>query len=146
MNSSPIAQRGILMKIRLLTPVWLTSFMLFTALVGFASLVGANEGSLAFVGATLIDGTDAEPLEDSVIVITDGRIRTVGPRDSVTVPDGTMVIDASGKTIMPGIVNAHAHVGGTLGLSTGNYNTENLTRQLRLYARYGVTTVASLGG
>jgi imidazolonepropionase-like amidohydrolase len=57
-----------------------------------------------------------------------------------------VVIDVSGKTIMPGIVNAHAHVGGTLGLSTGNYNTENLTRQLRLYARYGVTTVASLGG
>ncbi|MFT4749119.1 MAG: imidazolonepropionase-like amidohydrolase, partial [Pseudohongiellaceae bacterium] len=146
MNSSPIAQRGILMKLRLLVPVWLTSFMLFISLVGFASIVGANEGSLAFVGATLIDGTDAEPLEDSVIVITDGRIRTVGPRGSVTVPDGAVVIDASGKTIMPGIVNAHAHVGGTRGLSTGHYNTENLTRQLRLYARYGVTTVASLGG
>lgn len=134
------------MKLRLLVPVWLASFMLFMALVGFASLVGANEGSLAFVGATLIDGTDAEPLEDSVIVITHGRIRTVGPRGSVTVPDGAVVIDASGKTIMPGIVNAHAHVGGTLGLSTGHYNTENLTRQLGLYARYGVTTVASLGG
>lgn len=134
------------MKLRLFTLYRLLTCLLCTTLVGFAPLVAANEGSLAFVGATLIDGTDAAPLENSVIVITDGRIRTVGPRASVTVPDDAVVIDASGKTIMPGIVNAHAHVGGTQGLSTGNYNAENLTRQLRLYARYGVTTVNSLGG
>lgn len=134
------------MKLRLLAPFRLLTCLLCAGMIGIAPIVGANEGSLAFVGATLIDGTDAAPLEDSVIVITDGRIRTVGPRASVTMPDDAVVIDVSGKTIMPGIVNAHAHVGGTLGLSTGNYNAENLTRQLRLYARYGVTTVNSLGG
>ena len=47
---------------------------------------------------------------------------------------------------MPGIINAHGHVGGTLGLEGGHYNTDNLLRQLALYARYGVTTVNSLGG
>lgn len=134
------------MNSRLLRSNRFSLFLLCATLVGFLPSASANEGSLAFVGATLIDGTDAAPLEDSVIVITDGRIRTVGPRASVTVPADAVVIDASGKTIMPGIVNAHAHVGGTLGLSTGNYTVENLTRQLRLYARYGVTTVASLGG
>ena len=108
--------------------------------------VSANEGSLAFVGARIIDGTDAEPIEDGVLVITDGRIRAVGPRSAVTIPDDARQIDVSGKTIMPGLINAHGHVGGTLGLGGGQYNTGNLLRQLGLYARYGVTTVNSLGG
>lgn len=115
-------------------------------LIACSGMVKANEGSIAFVGATVIDGTGAAPLTDGVVVITDGRVRTVGPRTAVTVPGDAEIIDAHGKTIMPGIVNAHAHVGGTIGLRTGNYNTENLTRQLALYARYGVTTVNSLGG
>ena len=106
----------------------------------------ANEGSIAFVGARIIDGTLADPIEDGVVVITDGRIRTVGPRSAVTVPAGAQIIDVAGKTIMPGIINAHGHVGGTLGLEGGHYNTDNLLRQLGLYARYGVTTVNSLGG
>ena len=112
----------------------------------FSSISSANEGSIAFVGARIIDGTIADPIEDGVVVITDGRIRTVGPRSAVTVPDGTQIIDVAGKTIMPGLINAHGHVGGTLGLEGGHYNTDNLLRQLGLYARYGVTTVNSLGG
>lgn len=111
-----------------------------------SSTASANEGSIAFVGARIIDGTMAEPLEDGVVVITDGRIRTVGPRGAVTLPAGAQVIDVAGKTIMPGLINAHGHVGGTLGLETGYYNSDNLLRQLSLYARYGVTTVNSLGG
>lgn len=106
----------------------------------------ANEGSIAFVGALIIDGTEAPPLADGVIVITNGRIRTVGPRASVNIPAEAEIIDVTGKTIMPGIVNAHAHVGDTLGLETGHYTAENLLRQLSLYSRYGVTTVNSLGG
>ena len=48
---------------------------------------------------------------------------------------------------MPGLVNAHGHVGATVGLDgNADYSTENLLRQLGLYARYGVTTVNSLGG
>ena len=111
----------------------------------FSGTSSANEGSIAFVGARIIDGTMADPIEEGVVVITDGRIRTVGPRSAVTVPSGTQIIDVVGKTIMPGIINAHGHVGGTLGLEGGHYNTDNLLRQLALYARYGVTTVNSLG-
>ena len=112
----------------------------------FSGTSSANEGSIAFVGARIIDGTMADPIEEGVVVITDGRIRTVGPRSAVTVPSGTQIIDVVGKTIMPGIINAHGHVGDTLGLEGGHYNTDNLLRQLGLYARYGVTTVNSLGG
>lgn len=121
-------------------------FTLLGMLTLFSSLVTANEGSLAFVGARIIDGTAAEPIEDGVVVITDGRIRTVGPRSAVTIPEGARQVDVRGKTIMPGLINAHGHVGDTLGLSGGVYTTENLLRQLTLYARYGITTVNSLGG
>lgn len=121
-------------------------FTLLGMLTLFSSPVTANEGSLAFVGARIIDGTAAEPIEDGVIVITDGRIRTVGPRSAVTIPEGARQVDVRGKTIMPGLINAHGHVGDTLGLSGGVYTTENLLRQLTLYARYGITTVNSLGG
>jgi imidazolonepropionase-like amidohydrolase len=105
----------------------------------------ANEGSIAFVGANIIDGTGADPIQNGVIVITNGKIRAVGPASAVTVPADAETIDASGKTIMPGLINAHGHVGGTLGLEGGYYSTENLLRQLNLYARYGVTTINSLG-
>lgn len=115
-------------------------------LTGFNSPATANEGSIAFVGARIIDGTAAAPLEDGVIVITDGRIRTVGPRSAVTIPAGAQRIDVSGKTIMPGLINAHGHLGNTVGIGTGAYTTDNLLRQLSLYARYGVTTINSLGG
>ena len=120
--------------------------VILSSLLLFSGTSSANEGSIAFVGARIIDGTMAAPIEDGVVVITDGRIRTVGPRSAVTVPAGAQIIDVAGKTIMPGIINAHGHVGGTLGLEGGHYNTDNLLRQLGLYARYGVTTVNSLGG
>ncbi len=106
----------------------------------------ANEGVVAFVGAAIIDGTDAAPLPDGALVVADGRIRAVGPRGEVGLPPGARVVDVSGRYIMPGLVNAHGHVGGTLGLEGGRYDEENLLRQLALYARYGVTAVNSLGG
>ena len=119
----------------------------FTFALVCVNTVLANEGTIAFVGGTIIDGTDAEPLPDSVLVVTDGRVRSVGPRSAVSIPAGADVIDVSGKYLMPGMINAHGHVGATVGLdANAEYSTENLMRQLGLYARYGITTVNSLGG
>lgn len=118
---------------------------LLLAAVLATSLANANEGNLAFVGADIIDGTGSGVIENGVVVVSNGRIRAVGPAADVSLPDNTEVIDASGKTIMPGMINAHGHVGSTLGLESGRYSRENVLRQLSLYGRYGVTTIVSLG-
>jgi imidazolonepropionase-like amidohydrolase len=101
----------------------------------------------AFVGATLFDGTGAPPIPNAVLVVADGRIVSVGPADQVTIPDDAERVDLSGRFIMPGLVNAHGHIGPADGLQSGPaVNTdENVRRQLALSARYGVTTVVSLG-
>lgn len=100
----------------------------------------------AFLGARLIDGTGARPVEDAALVVRAGRIIGVGARSDVEVPRGAEVIDLSGRTVIPGLINAHGHVGDTRGLQTGQYSAQNVEAQLRLYARYGVTTVVALGG
>ncbi|MGH7816961.1 MAG: amidohydrolase family protein, partial [Candidatus Binatia bacterium] len=60
-------------------------------------------------GGTLIDGTGRQPLADAVIVFQDGRIRDVGKRGEVSVPPNAEVIDAKGKTILPGLIDGHCH-------------------------------------
>jgi imidazolonepropionase-like amidohydrolase len=79
--------------------------------------------------------------------VRDGRIEAVGPAAQVQVPAGATRVDLAGKTIMPGLVNAHGHVAATKGLESKPefYTRDNLLRQLRTYADYGVTTVYSLG-
>src|SRR5437016_3550319 len=101
--------------------------------------------AIAFTGARLIDGTDRAPIANAAIVVRDGRVLAVGPATRVTVPAGAERVSLAGKTVIPGLVNAHGHVGNTVGLEQGHYSAENVLRDLRTYAAYGVTTVYSLG-
>ena len=88
------------------------------------------------VGARLIDGTGNETVTDAVILIDDGRVRAAGPSDAVEVPEGTEIVDAAGKTVIPGFVDLHAHYGGPL---------EATEQALRAQLYYGVTTTRSVG-
>jgi imidazolonepropionase-like amidohydrolase len=99
----------------------------------------------AFTGARVIDGTTRARLDNATILVRDGRIVSVGPAASVTVPAGAERVALAGKTVIPGLVNAHGHVGNTVGLEGGKYSAENVQKDLRTYAAYGVTTVVSLG-
>jgi imidazolonepropionase-like amidohydrolase len=98
----------------------------------------------AFTGARLFDGS-GRTVEDATLVVSDGRIVAVG--STAPVPAGAEHIDLTGRFVMPGLVNAHGHVGATRGLRSGPelYSRQNVLDQLRLYARYGITTVVSLG-
>ena len=70
---------------------------------------GSGASTLAIVGGTLIDGTGAAPIPDAAIVIHNGRIVAVGPRSKVKIPNHANVVDARGKTILPGLWDMHAH-------------------------------------
>ncbi len=94
---------------------------------------------------TLIDGTGRQPFTNVSIVIAGGRIREIG--GNVKAPAGANVVNLAGKTVMPGIINLHAHVGVTKGLAQAkeNFTPDNIESQLRNYASYGVTSVVSMG-
>jgi imidazolonepropionase-like amidohydrolase len=68
-----------------------------------------DSGPVAFLGATLIDATGAAPVRDSAVVVENGRILAAGPRSSTTVPAAARRVDVSGKTILPGLWDMHAH-------------------------------------
>lgn len=127
---------------------------LFVAAGLTVALLGCAPGSTpvlenvtVFSGARIIDGTGNAAIENATLVVKDGRIEAVGEHGSVQVPEGAQSVDVSGKTIVPGFINAHGHVGSTQGMQSGPdyYSRENVLDQLGLYARYGVTTVISLG-
>jgi hypothetical protein len=68
-----------------------------------------SQGVVALVGATLIDGTGAAALKDSSVVIQGGRIVSSGPRGKVKLPKDAQIVDLTGKTIVPGLWDMHAH-------------------------------------
>ena len=82
--------------------------------LGLAATVDAPRDTVAFSGARIVTMRDSrhtqEVIEDGVIVVEGDTIRAVGERGEVVIPAGARQIDASGKTIVPGYVDAHAHV------------------------------------
>src|SRR5499427_3354147 len=65
---------------------------------------------LAITGATLIDVSGRRPAQpDTTVVVTDGRISAVGPSHRVSVPAGATVVNAAGKTVIPGLWDMHSH-------------------------------------
>jgi imidazolonepropionase-like amidohydrolase len=69
-------------------------------------------GSFAIVGARLIDGTGAAPIDNAVVVVRGGKIAAVGPAGSVSVPTGMKVIEAKGQSLLPGLWEMHSHYSG----------------------------------
>jgi imidazolonepropionase-like amidohydrolase len=61
-------------------------------------------------GGTIIDGTGRQPVRDGVIVVEGGKISAIGPRSSVRVPAGARTIDATGKHVIPGLMDANVHL------------------------------------
>jgi imidazolonepropionase-like amidohydrolase len=79
-------------------------------MVAMSSAVIAGDTLTAFTGA-LIYTVAGDPIEDGVLVIRDAEIVDIGPRDRVSVPSGARIVDATGKVIIPGMVDTHSHIG-----------------------------------
>ena len=96
---------------------------------------------------TLIDGTGRPPLPKAAMVVVDGHIDWVGPAADLKAPAGAAVTDWSGKFVMPGMINLHGHLGNTIDLvqDPKNFTRANVEKQLKIYARYGVTTMLTHG-
>ncbi len=107
---------------------------------------------LVVYGARVWDGTGAGLSEPAVLRVAAGRILSVEPLagdiDVAAAAEGAGVpaIDATGQFIIPGLINVHGHVGGTWIPGSGVEYAEYAVSELARYARFGVTTVNSLGG
>ena len=87
--------------------VSLTAAALLIVLTGCGS---SGEGVIALEGATLIDGVGGPPKEDALILIRNGHIEAVARVNEIPIPKGAERIDLVGKTVIPGLIDAHAHV------------------------------------
>jgi imidazolonepropionase-like amidohydrolase len=97
--------------------------------------------------ARVIDGTGAAPQDHVSLLLRNGKIEQIGGAEMVA-PAGAQVRDLTGKTVLPGLISAHSHLGLILDnaeSSASGYTRENVTAQLKQYARYGVTAILSLG-
>ncbi|WP_422079605.1 amidohydrolase family protein [Ulvibacterium sp.] len=103
--------------------------------VGLLSKTDKPQGRIAFNNARIITMEGNEVIEEGTIVINGNRIEAIGKTSESKIPSDAKVYDMAGKTIMPGIVDAHAHIGGfRYGLTT--------QKHWQLYANlaFGVTT------
>lgn len=79
--------------------------------IGFRAATDKPTSTLALVGATAITMNGDEVIPDATIIVEGNRIAAIGPSATITVPAGAKRIDVSGKYVIPGLVDVHAHVG-----------------------------------
>ncbi len=99
-------------------------------LLAFAGCGSSGDGVIALEGATLIDGSGGAPVKDALVLVRKGHIEAVARVNEIPVPRGAQVVSLIGKTIIPGLIDAHAHV--------ERWAVER-------YVAWGVTTVRDLG-
>ena len=106
----------------------------------------APEPVTAFVGATLIDGTGAGPVPNSVVLVQGTKIAAAGPAASIKVPAGAKVLDVKGKFILPGFIDCHIHTCYPFDelkyfTDTNSFDTLRSLHIMNLLLRCGVTSV-----
>jgi imidazolonepropionase-like amidohydrolase len=109
---------------------WLLACCLFCSLPASAQ----RDAPLALIHLTVIDCTGAAPKPNSTVLVTGGLISAVGPSETVKIPSGARVIDASGKFMIPGLWDMHGHL------------TDATEDAFPLLIMNGVTGVRDMGG
>lgn len=96
----------------------------------------------------LIDGSGRAPADHVSILIRNGKIAEIARHNAgAGWPANARILKLSGKTVIPGLINGHGHLGLSRedSVSPANYTPENIEAQLAQYERYGITTMISLG-
>lgn len=101
---------------------------------------------IAFIHADLMDGISDFVKRDQTVLVSGDRITGVG---NVDIPEGATVIDLKGKTILPGLIDAHTHIGGNSGFHhpphTGRIHSYDFAEAREQFLSWGVTTVRDAG-
>ena len=141
--------------------VLLTGLLLAQPSLAQPSLAARAEVT-AFVGGTLLDGTGAPPIKNSVVLVDGDRIVAVGDRKRTPLPADAGIVDTTGKWIIPGLIDAHIHLFQSGGLYSRpdiidlrpvrpyEWEIANVKRKLpstlSRYLASGVTAVVDVGG
>jgi imidazolonepropionase-like amidohydrolase len=112
----------------------------------------ADGGPVAIVGGAVVDGTGRDPIANGVVLVEDGRVSAVGAAAGVAVPRAARRLDATGCTVLPGMIDCHVH--GTYRardmrqhlLNSPTYNVLKSTEILAETLACGVTTARDMGG
>lgn len=114
--------------------------------VGAGGSGGGPAPALVLTGARLFDGTGRNPIDDAVVEVVGGRITNVSRRGDAPPVAGSSTVDLSGKTILPGLIDSHVHLGL---LPYNRFGVEDpmplFDRFMRAFVEYGVTTVRCTG-
>ena len=103
----------------------------------------AEDRPVAIVHARLIDGMGGTPIENATVLLRDKTIEYAGPATGASVPKNAQIIDATGKTVMPGLADMHVHLQGSWdGISVDLLGYQ---RYLNAMLYSGVTTLMDTG-
>lgn len=107
--------------------------------------VAFQQESFAVTNVTLIDGKGTAAQSSMTILVKSGKITDIGASNKLSVPPGATVIDARGKTLIPGLVMLHEHIFYTK-MFESEFNVVNMTNTFpRMYLAGGVTTMRTAG-
>jgi imidazolonepropionase-like amidohydrolase len=100
----------------------------------------SDSAALALTHVTVIDGTGSAPVPDMTVVLRRGRIEAIYPSADQRLPEGSRVLDLSGKTVIPGLVESHTH------LRAFYASREQLLSELERYVYGGVVALREMAG
>src|SRR5262249_38572419 len=127
-------------------PAMMSGITLVVGLLTFAANQNVGGEVTLLRNVTVLDGTGKAVQQNQDVTVKGDRIVSIKAAGS-TVPKGAKVVDLSGKTIMPQLMNCHGHLGLLKGttMASANYTEENIRAQLLRYEAYGVGAVLVLG-